>query len=335
MREPHPLLAVDDLSIDMTVARGTVRILDGVSFSLASGETLGVVGESGSGKTMTALAIMRLLPQPSARLGAESRILFSGKNVLKLDERAMRRLRGREISMIFQDPMTALNPLFTVGEQIAETVRWHEGGTRAAAQARAVDMLRAVRIPHPERAVRSYPHQFSGGMRQRATIAIALACRPKILIADEPTTALDVTVQAQIFDLLEDIQEETGTAIILISHNLSTIARLTRRIMVLYGGRKVEEGPTREIIRNPRHPYTEALLRCVPGLRSEAEHDAELPEIPGTVPAPEELGGGCPFAPRCSHAAARCRSTMPPAAALGEKHKVACWLHEAAQSAVT
>jgi len=323
MTSAAPLLRIAGLCVDIATPAGSLPVLRDVDLAVDKGKTLGVVGESGSGKSMTALAIMRLLPGPAARIRG-GQILLEGGDLLRLDERAMRRLRGGSVSIVFQDPMTSLNPLFTVGEQIGETLRWHENVSRKAAAARAVEMLRSVGIPEPERRVQAYPHQLSGGMRQRVTIAIALACGPKLLIADEPTTALDVSVQVQIFALLQEIQARTGTAIILISHDFGVVGRMAHRVAVMYGGRKVEDAPTERILRNPRHPYTQALLRCVPSLHGAVPQS--LPEIPGSVPGLAELGAGCPFAPRCPSAMPRCAAEMPPTIETEPGHALACWL---------
>jgi peptide/nickel transport system ATP-binding protein len=277
---------------------------------------------------MTALAIIGLVPQPSGRISG-GKVLLRGHDLLKFSKKVMQDVRGNEISMIFQEPMTSLNPVFTIGNQIAETVRKHQGLTRRESLNRAVEMVRAVGIPAPERRVREYPHQISGGMRQRVMIAMALACQPDLLIADEPTTALDVTVQAQIFDLLHDLQERTGAAIILITHNMGVIAEVAKRVIVMYAGYKVEEGPVQEIITNPRHPYTRGLLRCIPHLHIDPGPDREeLMEIPGIVPDPSQLGVDCPFRPRCTYSMEQCEERMPPTIEVGQGHCVACWVGE-------
>ena len=323
------LIEVDGLKVEFDTRDGIARVIDDLSFTLADGETLGIVGESGCGKSMTALAVMGLVPIPPGRV-AGGAIRLEGEDLIQADEARMRQIRGNEISMIFQEPMTSLNPVFTVGEQIAETVREHQGLSRREALARAEEMLRAVAIPAAERRVHEYPHQLSGGMRQRVMIAMALACRPRVLIADEPATALDVTVQAQIFDLLRDLQRDTGTAIILITHDMGVIAEMTQRVVVMYAGRKVEDGPVGQILSNPSHPYTQGLIACVPHLQAEPPVERPLlTEIPGVVPGLAELGrGGCPFAPRCAHAMDKCRQTMPPPTSVGEGHSAACWLLE-------
>ena len=323
-----PLLQVRDLCVEFGTRDGIAHVLDKVSLELQAGETLGIVGESGCGKSMTALSIMRLIPSPPGHItGGEVRL--AGEDLLKFDDQRMRDIRGKDISMIFQEPMTSLNPVFTVGEQIAESLRLHEGLSDKDAAAKAVEMLKAVGIPEPEARAREYPHQLSGGMRQRVMIAIALACGPKVIIADEPTTALDVTVQAQIFDLLRDLNQRTKTAIILITHDMGAIAEMTDRVTVMYAGRVVEEGPVDEILDSPKHPYTQGLIACVPQL--DPNPGAERPpleEIPGVVPALTRLGKGCAFAPRCKHAFARCHLESPQRTTVGPEHRAACWLLE-------
>ena len=325
-----PLLALQDLRVDFDTRDGAASVIRGLSFALEAGETLGIVGESGCGKSMTALAIMGLVPAPGGRVAGGS-VRLAGEDLVGAGEARLREIRGNEISMIFQEPMTSLNPVFTVGEQIAETVRLHQGLDRRAALGRAVEMLKAVGIPAPERRVREHPHQLSGGMRQRVMIAMALACRPRVLIADEPTTALDVTVQAQIFDLLTELQRSTGTAIILITHDMGAIAELAERVVVMYAGRKVEEGPVDRILSRPLHPYTRGLIDCVPHLLADPPPERPpLVEIPGVVPGLAELGRPeCPFAPRCPHVMEECRRAMPAEAAPATGHRVACWLHPA------
>ncbi|GAB3625622.1 oligopeptide/dipeptide ABC transporter ATPase [Pandoraea terrae] len=323
-----PLLEVKDLEVEFTTSAGVARVLDKVSFALGDGETLGIVGESGCGKSMTSLAILRLIPSPPGRIvGGEIRL--RGENLLDASEARIQDVRGNEISMIFQEPMTALNPVFTIGQQIMETLRRHQGKRGGEAREAAIELLRSVHIPEPHKRVDQYPHQLSGGMRQRAMIAMALACKPKVLIADEPTTALDVTVQAQIFDLMRELHETAGTAIMLITHNMGAIAELADRVIVMYAGRKVEEGRVEDVIKHPRHPYTQGLLRCVLQVREDVdENRAPLPAIPGVVPALTELGHGCAFAPRCPHANAHCREAVPPLIPLGEGQVAACWRAE-------
>jgi len=326
MRERAPILEVVDLRVEFATRAGIARVINGVSFALGQGETLGIVGESGCGKSMTALAIMGLVPPPSGRISG-GKILLRDDDLVKFSEKRMQDIRGNEISMIFQEPMTSLNPVFNIGNQIAETVSLHEGLSKRESFDRAVEMLRAVGIPAPERRVKEYPHQMSGGMRQRVMIAMALACRPDVLIADEPTTALDVTVQAQIFDLLQELKEQTGTAIILITHDMGVIANIAQRVVVMYAGYKVEEGPVGEIITKPTHPYTRGLLRCVPDLKADPGPDREeLMEIPGIVPDPSQLGVDCPFRPRCNDAMEQCTEHMPLFTEVGRGHRVACWV---------
>ena len=327
-----PLLEVRDLSVEFQTRKGVARVLESVSFALGRGSTLGLVGESGCGKSMTALAIMRLIPDPPGRITAGT-VRFEGTDLLRLDDAAMRGIRGNRVSMIFQEPMTSLNPVFTVGEQIAEAVRLHQRLDRRAAHARAIDMLNAVGIPAAARRVDEYPHQFSGGMRQRVMIAMALACDPGVLIADEPTTALDVTVQAQIFDLISELRERTGTAVVLITHDMGAIAEMTDRVAVMYAGRIVEEGSVADVLERPLHPYTQGLIACAPGRRTAAA-GAPLEEIPGTVPSLLERRAGCAFADRCRHAMARCRVGLPAETVLdGGERRVLCWLHAEPQGA--
>ena len=324
----EPLLSVENLCVEFKTRAGIARVLDGVDLSLRKGETLGVVGESGCGKSMTALSIMQLVPNPPGQI-VDGSIKFQNEELIGCEAKRMRALRGNRISMIFQEPMTSLNPVFTIGDQIAETIRIHEGLSTSAALERAVDMLKAVRIPAAEQRVHEFPHQLSGGMRQRVMIAMALACRPDVLIADEPTTALDVTVQAQIFDLLVDLQKETGTAIILITHNIGAIAEMADRVAVMYAGRKIEEGPVDAILDNPQHPYTRGLIACVPHLDvDDTSVDTDLAEIPGIVPAILKLGVGCAFAPRCQHVMDRCRLQRPVSTEVELGHTVRCFLHD-------
>ncbi len=317
----EPLLAVDDLRVHLFTNRGVVRAVDGVGFALSAGESLGIVGEFGCGKTMTALSLMRLIPSPPARI-VSGRIMFDGEDVVALDEPRLRALRGNAMAMIYQDPMTTLNPVFSVGEQIAEAVRLHRDASRAAALARAVEMLELVGIPDPARCAQSYPHQLSGGMRQRAVIAMALACHPKLLIADEPTTALDVTIQAQILDLMRRLQQELGTAIILITHDLGVIADLVDTVVVMYAGKVVERAPVKQLFAAPRHPYTQGLLRSVPSLETR-EH--RMRTIEGTVPSAYAMPSGCRFHPRCGIARDVCRTDEPPLVPDGVGGEAACW----------
>ena len=321
-----PLLAIEDVVVDFETRAGKARVLDHVSLHVEGGEILGIVGESGCGKSMTALSIMGLVPNPPGKVTSGS-IRLEGRDLVGLSEAALCEIRGRDLGMIFQEPMTSLNPVFTVGEQIAESVRLHEGTGAKAAMARAVDMLRAVEIPEAEMRARAYPHQLSGGMRQRVMIAMALACRPRVLIADEPTTALDATVQAQIFDLLQDLQEETGTAIILITHDMGAIAELADRVAVMYAGRVVEKGTVETVLSDPQHPYTKGLITCVPHLEPDPPAVREdLTEIPGVVPALTDLGQGCAFAPRCREKVAKCIEAKPPLEITTGAHLTACWV---------
>ena len=304
-----------------------VQPVDGVSYALKSGETLGVVGESGCGKSVSALSILRLVANPPGRIVGGS-IEFEGRNLLEVSETEMERIRGNEISMIFQEPMTSLNPLFTVGRQVSEAIALHQGLSRREAMDRAVEMLRQVYIPEPERRVHAYPHQLSGGMRQRVMIAMALSCNPKVLIADEPTTALDVTIQAQILELMRELQKTFGTAIVLITHDMGVVAENADRVVVMYAGRKVEEAPAADLFDNPGHPYTRGLLGSIPHLDTAAQSDgsrARLTEIKGMVPSLFDLPPGCSFAPRCGFATDRCRGESPVLAELRPGHWVACW----------
>jgi peptide/nickel transport system ATP-binding protein len=317
------LLEVADLRVHLFTPRGVVRAVDGVSFALEAGRSLGIVGESGCGKTITALALMRLMPSPPARIVGGT-IRFDDKDVLAMAPARLRALRGGDIAMIYQDPMSSLNPVFTVGEQIAEAVRLHRGDGRGAAWRRAIEMLGLVGIPDPSRIADSYPHQLSGGMRQRAVIGMALACDPRMLIADEPTTALDVTIQAQILDLLRRLQGELGTAIILITHDLGVIADLVDDVAVMYAGKLVEQAPVRGLFADPQHPYSRGLLRSVPSLTGR-EH--RLRTIEGTVPLPHAIPNGCRFNPRCALVREICRDTEPALQPAGYG-RAACWALE-------
>jgi oligopeptide/dipeptide ABC transporter ATP-binding protein len=327
----EPLLQVSDIVVDFKTRNGNARVLDHVNLSLNNGEILGVVGESGCGKSMTALSIMGLVPDPPGKVTSGS-ILLQGKELVGLGADELRQIRGKEISMIFQEPMSSLNPVFTVGEQIAESVRLHENASAKAAMARAIEMLKAVEIPEAAVRAKAYPHQLSGGMRQRVMIAIALACRPRVLIADEPTTALDATVQAQIFDLLQDLQSETGTAIIMITHDMGAIAELADKVAVMYAGRVVEQGAVATVLGDPQHPYTRGLIDCVPHLElNPSTQRSELLEIPGVVPALTDLNKGCAFAPRCSVCMPHCDASKPALIASEDGHLTACWaVHEEA-----
>jgi len=321
-----PLLEVEDLRTWFYTRDGIVRAVDGVSYRVYPGETLAVVGESGCGKSVTSLSILRLIPSPPGKIVAR-RLVFEGRNLLELSEAAMRSIRGNEISMIFQEPMTSLNPVLTIGRQIAEALVLHQRMHWRGATARAIEMLRLVDIPEPERRVKQYPHELSGGMRQRVMIAMALSCNPKLLIADEPTTALDVTIQAQILDLMRELKAKTGAAIVLITHDLGVVAEMAQRVVVMYAGRKVEEAPVERLFARPLHPYTKGLLGSIPRLAEAAAGDARkrLAEIPGMVPSLTDVVGGCLFAPRCPHATARCAAEYPPLEEKAAGHWVACW----------
>jgi peptide/nickel transport system ATP-binding protein len=319
-----PVLEVSGLNTVFNTRRGVVHAVRDVSFSVNAGETLAIVGESGCGKTITALSLMRLIPSPPGKI-VSGKVMVDGTDLLPLSEAAMRDVRGSEIAMIFQEPMTALNPLLTVGRQVAEMVRRHDRVSRKAAWDRAVEMLTHVRIPEPERRAREYPHQMSGGMRQRAMIAMALACRPKVLVADEPTTALDVTIQAQILDLIGDLRREFGTAVVLITHDLGVVAETADRVVVMYAGRKVEEAPVRELFANPRHPYMSGLLSSIPRPMPGQGQEERLTEIPGIVPPLSDLPAGCAFGPRCAKATDHCRTAVPPFEMKRPDHYAACW----------
>ncbi len=333
-RSDGPVLAVSGLTTRLRTRAGEVTVVDSLDFTVAAGETLAVVGESGSGKSMTALSLMRLLPEAVA-FNAGGTVRFNGRDVLALSERDMRTLRGADISMIFQEPMTSLNPVMRIGRQLEEVFEEHRPNlSRAQRRDKARDLLKLVRIPDPDRVLDELPHRLSGGMRQRVMIAMALACDPKLLIADEPTTALDATVQAQILDLLRALQAELGLAILLITHNLGVVAENAHRVLVMYAGRKVEEAPVAELFRNPRHPYTRGLLRALPN--PEAEDDGPrlpLMEIPGIVPALSALPKGCAFAPRCAAVVPACTVSRPTLTAIGSG-AVACFLATADQEAL-
>src|SRR5213082_171561 len=304
------LLEVENLQTHFRTPSGINRAVEGVSFHVNEGETLAIVGESGCGKSVTSMSLMRLIAEPPGKIAGSIR--FQGKDLLQLSEREMRGIRGNEISMIFQEPMTSLNPVLTIGRQIGETLRLHEGLDRQTAERRAVEMLALVGIPDPRRRLREYPHQLSGGMRQRVMIAMALACNPKLLIADEPTTALDVTIQAQILDLMRDLKRRVGAAIVLITHDLGIVAEVAERVMVMYAGRKLEEAPVAKLFAAPRHPYTQGLLGAVPKLGSSLTGDeTRLAEIPGLVPSLKSRIVGCVFASRCPLASELCRKVAP------------------------
>ena len=330
----EPLLVVEDLKTWFFTRDGLLRAVDGLSYSLERGEMLGVVGESGCGKSVAALSILGLVPSPPGRIVGGS-IRFRARELVGLRESAMRAIRGNEISVIFQEPMTSLNPVMRIGRQIAEPLMLHQGLGKRAAFVRAAEMLDRVRIPDARRRLEEYPHQLSGGMRQRVMIAMALACRPEVLIADEPTTALDVTIQAQILHLLRALQRDLGTSVILISHNLGVIAESVQRVVVMYAGRKVEEAPVSALFSRPRHPYTVGLLGSVPKVdRTSQIQQARLTEIPGMLPALGEHTPGCAFAPRCSLATEECRTTAPPLLQQAPSHFAACWHSERASEAI-
>ncbi len=325
--DTEPVLAVEELQTFFYTRRGLLKAVDRVSFSVRAGETLAIVGESGCGKSITALSVMRLVPDPPGRIVGGA-VRLRGQDLLALPEDAMRQIRGNEISMIFQEPMTSLNPVLTIGDQIAEALVLHQEVTRAQAMARAVEMLRLTRIPEPERRSREYPHQLSGGMRQRAMIAMALACNPKVLLADEPTTALDVTIQAQILELIVELQQRLGTAVVLITHDLGVVAETAQRVIVMYAGRKVEEADVTALFDEPLHPYTRGLMGSIPRLDAPEGDPASRPrlqEISGMVPALYALPPGCAFAPRCAMATERCQAEYPPYREMRPGHWSACW----------
>jgi len=324
-----PLLEIDGLAVEFRSSDGAVRAVDDVSLTLHTGEILALVGESGSGKSVTSLAALRLIPDPPGRIVC-GRILLDGVDLALLDEPKMRRVRGKDMAMIFQDPMSSLNPVLTIGQQIGEAIRLHEGGGGEAVHARIIEVLELVRIPQPEMRINHYPHQLSGGMRQRVMIAMALSCRPRVLIADEPTTALDVTIQAQILALLRDLRERLGTAILLITHDLGVVAENADRVIVLYGGRKVEEAPVYALILNPLHPYTRGLIRSMPHLDSDLTSGSRsrLVEILGSVPPNAGSLQGCGFAARCDLADQHCVSNRPPLIEVGPGRRSACWKHD-------
>ena len=316
-----PLLRVRDLAVEFGPRGRAIRVVDGVGFDLEAGRCVGIVGESGSGKSMTSLSLLRLIPDPPGRI-ASGRIELAGHDVMAMPRAALPSLRGKEIAMIFQEPMNSLNPVMTIGAQIREALYLHCEGDRAARRARVLEMLRLVGIPHPEQRLSAYPHEFSGGMRQRVMIAMALACDPKVLIADEPTTALDVTIQARVLDLMRRLQARLGMAIILVSHDLGVIAEMADQVLVMYCGRVVERAPVAAIFSRPAHPYTEGLLRAIPGAAGPARR---LYQIPGTVPSPLERGPGCPFYDRCPKRMPVCLTEMPPLDPVGAHHEAACF----------
>ena len=318
-----PLLQVGGLRTQFATRRGIVKAVDGVSFTLNRGETLGLVGESGSGKSITCLSILRLVPKPAGRI-VSGRILLDGEDLLEKSEAEMRRLRGGRAAMILQDPLTSLNPGFTVGSQVAEAIRIHQGLRGRALRERVIDIMTRVGIPQAERRLKAYPHQMSGGMRQRVAGAIALSCQPSLLIADEPTTSLDATVQAQYLRLLRELQEEFAFGLIFVTHDLGIVARLCDRVAVMYAGRIVETGPTRDIFDDAHHPYASALLESIPRLEARGQR---LPAIGGQPPVLVDLPAGCPFAPRCPRAMDECRQAYPAEVEVNDTHSVSCWLH--------
>jgi peptide/nickel transport system ATP-binding protein len=320
-----PLLKVDNLAVEFGPRSRPIRAVDGVSFEVPAGAAVGIVGESGSGKSVTSLSILRLVAEPGRIV--QGRIEFEGVNLLDLPRSQMPEIRGRDIAMIFQEPMSSLNPVMTVGDQIAEAILLHETMSAEARRRRVIDLLRLVGIPDPAARIHAYPHQFSGGMRQRVMIAMALACNPKLLIADEPTTALDVTIQAQVLELMKKIRSETNTAILLISHDLGIIADMCERVIVMYAGRVVEDGDVRSIFHRASHPYTRGLLHSIPKLNDDRRR---LFQIPGSVPLPGTIQQECPFYSRCSLRVDRCAAEMPPLFRFGEQHTAACWVTAAA-----
>ena len=323
MAKAERLLEVNNLKTYFDTDEGTVKAVDGVSFHIDKGETLAVVGESGSGKSVTSLSIMRLIPMPPGRI-AEGEILFSGENLVTKSEREMRKIRGNDISMIFQEPMTSLNPVYTVGDQIAEAIVLHQGKSYKQAMTMAAEMLELVGIPEPGKRVKNYPHQMSGGMRQRVMIAMALSCGPQLLVADEPTTALDVTIQAQILDLMRKLQNEIGMSILFITHDLGVVAEIADRVVVMYAGRAVEEGNAADIFAKPLMPYTMGLLNSIPRVDKAAEHQERLEAIPGNVPNPLRLPEGCSFHTRCRFVEDKCKAEVPPLVDTGGGHTVRC-----------
>ncbi len=321
------LLEIKGLKTHFKTDDGWLHAVDGVDIAIDAGETVGIVGESGCGKSVTAKTVMKLIDMPPGKIVA-GQVLWQGRDLVPASADEMRKIRAKEIAIIFQEPMTSLNPVFTVGEQIAESLRLHEGLGKKESLDRAVEMLRLVRIPTPERRVRDYPHQFSGGMRQRVMIAIALACKPKLLIADEPTTALDVTIQAQILDLLAELKSEMGMAVMLITHAMGVVAEVTQRVVVMYAGKVVEQASVHDLFARPLHPYTRGLIRSIPRIDTAATHKVRLEAIPGTVPKLIDPAPGCRFAARCKHAQAACSAETPPLREIVPGHQVACILAE-------
>lgn len=335
MNQSETLLEIKDLCVEFKTMAGTVHAVDHLSYTLHRGEKLGIVGESGSGKSVSSLAMMQLIPNPPGKVTG-GQILYNGKDLVKLSEREMQKIRGNEISMIFQEPMTSLNPIIRCGKQIAESLRLHRGMKKKEAMEEAIKMMQAVGIANPQARAYEYPHQMSGGMRQRVMIAMALACQPQILIADEPTTALDVTIQAQILDLIRDLNQEMNTSVVFITHDLGVVSELCDTVIVMYNGHIVEKAPTADIFREPLHPYTQGLLSAIPRITKERK---PLSTIEGMVPNPVERIKGCRFWPRCPKACDRCRKEEPPVFSAGEDRQVRCWLYAQAdngsQEAVT
>ena len=322
------LLEIKGLKTHFKTDDGWLHAVDGVDLSIEAGETLGVVGESGCGKSVTAKTVMKLIDMPPGKIVA-GQVLWQGRDLVPLGPDEMRKIRAKEIAIIFQEPMTSLNPVYSIGDQIAESIRLHDGLSNKEAMNRAVEMLQLVRIPTPERRINDYPHQFSGGMRQRVMIAIALACNPKLLIADEPTTALDVTIQAQILDLMAELKERLGMAVMLITHAMGVVAETAQRVVVMYAGKVVEEASVEQLFARPRHPYTQGLIRSIPRIDTAATHKVRLEAIPGTVPKLINPAEGCRFAGRCKFVMPKCRSATPPLRAVAPGHKVACILESA------
>ncbi len=327
------LLDIRGLKTHFKTDDGWMHAVDGVDIAIDAGETVCVVGESGCGKSVTAKTVLKLIDMPPGKIVA-GQVLWQGRDLVPLSMQEMQKIRAKEIAIVFQEPMTSLNPVFTIGEQIAESVRLHEGLSRAEAMNRAVEMLKLVNIPTPERRVKDYPHQFSGGMRQRVMIAIALACNPKLLIADEPTTALDVTIQAQILDLMQDLKDRLGMAVMLITHAMGVVAEVAQKVVVMYAGKVIEEAPVAPLFARPLHPYTQGLIRSIPRIDLAATHKTRLEAIPGTVPKLIEPREGCRFAARCRYAIPECSAGTPPLRELGPGHKVACILAERIQERI-
>ena len=330
--EKAPLLDIRGLKTHFSTDDGIVQAVDGVDIAIGRGETVGIVGESGCGKTVTALSVLKLIAMPPGKIVA-GQILYQGRDLAPLSTAEMDRIRAKDIAMVFQEPMTSLNPVYTIGEQIAEVLRRHEGLSRHAARDKTVEMLRLVQIPNPDKRADDYPHQFSGGMRQRVMIAMALSCSPKLLIADEPTTALDVTIQAQILELLQDMKSRFGMAIMLITHAMGVVAETAQRVVVMYAGKVIEEAPVEALFADPKHPYTQGLIRSIPRIDTAATRKARLEAIPGMVPSLLNPPPGCRFAARCKFAMPKCRTAVPPLLDVGGGHRVACVLYQPGMAA--